>query len=92
MQCYLVENITCGETFSFYASIVFLSRQKRFENDGKETDKSSEGVHQFNVPNSKLPSTFQLLRVQGLPAWANTNTVSINDVIQVSENQLCLEF
>ncbi|XP_071934945.1 tyrosyl-DNA phosphodiesterase 1 [Coffea arabica] len=58
------------------------SKKKRFENNGKETDKSSEGIRQFNVPNSKLPSTFRLLRVQGLPAWANTNTVSINDVIQ----------
>jgi len=30
-----------------------------------------------------LPLTFRLMRVQGLPSWTNTSSVSIQDVIQV---------
>ncbi|KAG8634391.1 tyrosyl-DNA phosphodiesterase 1 isoform X2 [Manihot esculenta] len=41
-----------------------------------------ESIRNFRVPNDKLPLTFRLLKVQGLPAWANTSCVSINDVIQ----------
>ncbi|KAJ1408098.1 Tyrosyl-DNA phosphodiesterase I [Sesbania bispinosa] len=41
-----------------------------------------EAIRDFHVPNDKIPSTFRLLRVQGLPSWANTSCVSINDVIQ----------
>ncbi|KAK7308146.1 hypothetical protein VNO77_41743 [Canavalia gladiata] len=43
---------------------------------------SSEGLRNFHVPNDRIPSTFRLLRVQGLPPWANTSCVSIGDVIQ----------
>ncbi|CAK9146811.1 unnamed protein product [Ilex paraguariensis] len=43
---------------------------------------SSEAIRHFNIPKDKLPSTFRLLKVQGLPTWANTNAVSIGDVIQ----------
>ncbi|KAL2501470.1 tyrosyl-DNA phosphodiesterase 1 [Forsythia ovata] len=35
----------------------------------------------------KLHSTFRLLRVKELPEWANTNVVSISDVIQLEEYQ-----
>lgn len=42
-----------------------------------------EAIHHFRVPNDKLPQTFRLLNVQGLPQWANTSCVSIRDVIQV---------
>lgn len=49
----------------------------------------AEAVRHFNIPNEKLPHTFRLLRVQGLPAWANTSAVSIDDVIQVRDQ---LEF
>lgn len=42
-----------------------------------------EAIRHFHVPNDKLPQTFQLLNVQGLPQWANTSCVSIRDVIQV---------
>lgn len=44
---------------------------------------SLEGIRQFKVSNDKIPLSFRLLRVQGLPSWANTNAVSITDVIQV---------
>ncbi|KAL3519526.1 hypothetical protein ACH5RR_017675 [Cinchona calisaya] len=58
------------------------SKKKQLEKNGKDIENSSEGICQFKVSNFKLPLTFQLLRVQELPPWANTNTVSINDVIQ----------
>lgn len=45
---------------------------------------SSEGIRSFVIPKSKLPSTFRLLRVKDLPEWANTNAVSITDVIRVN--------
>ncbi|KAF7840668.1 tyrosyl-DNA phosphodiesterase 1 isoform X1 [Senna tora] len=45
-------------------------------------DTSAEAIRHFHVPNYKIPSTFRLLHVKGLPPWANTSCVSINDVIQ----------
>ncbi|XP_028767822.1 tyrosyl-DNA phosphodiesterase 1 isoform X2 [Neltuma alba] len=45
-------------------------------------DTSAEAIRHFHVPNHELPSTFRLLSVKGLPQWANTSCVSINDVIQ----------
>lgn len=36
----------------------------------------------FNIPKEIWSSTFQLMRVQGLPTWANAGSVSISDVIQ----------
>ncbi|XP_027361209.1 tyrosyl-DNA phosphodiesterase 1 isoform X2 [Abrus precatorius] len=45
-------------------------------------DSSVEAIRNFHVPNDQIPSTFRLLRVQGLPTWANTSCVSIGDVIQ----------
>ncbi|XP_061354447.1 tyrosyl-DNA phosphodiesterase 1 isoform X2 [Gastrolobium bilobum] len=41
-----------------------------------------EAIRDFHVPNDKIPSTFRLLRVNGLPPWANTSCVSIGDVIK----------
>lgn len=46
-------------------------------------DNNSEAIRHFSVCKDKVPSTFRLLRVQGLPAWANTSSVSIGDVIRV---------
>ncbi|XP_057962471.1 tyrosyl-DNA phosphodiesterase 1 isoform X5 [Malania oleifera] len=48
-------------------------------------DNSSEAIRHFNVSDDILPLTFRLLRVQGLPAWANTSSVSIGDVVQWPE-------
>ncbi|KAL2244896.1 UNVERIFIED_CONTAM: Tyrosyl-DNA phosphodiesterase 1 [Sesamum indicum] len=50
--------------------------------DYNGTNTSSEGIRQFQISKDKLPSTFRLLRVKELPEWANTNAVSISDVIQ----------
>ncbi|XP_019169528.1 PREDICTED: tyrosyl-DNA phosphodiesterase 1 [Ipomoea nil] len=52
------------------------------KNDGQETESSEEAIRHFVVPKDKLPQTFRLLRVRELPAWANTNAVSIHDIIQ----------
>nr|GMD06926.1 tyrosyl-DNA phosphodiesterase 1 [Ipomoea batatas] len=52
------------------------------KNDGQETESSGEAIRHFVVPKDKLPQTFRLLRVRELPGWANTNAVSIHDVIQ----------
>ncbi|WJX81537.1 tyrosyl-DNA phosphodiesterase 1, variant 2 [Trifolium repens] len=43
---------------------------------------SEEAIRDFRVADDQIPSTFRLLRVQGLPPWANTSCVSISDVIQ----------
>lgn len=45
--------------------------------------RSTEPIRYFSPPNDKLPSTFRLMKVKGLPPWANTNAVSIGDVVQV---------
>ncbi|XP_059437663.1 tyrosyl-DNA phosphodiesterase 1 [Corylus avellana] len=45
-------------------------------------ESSEKAIQRFQVPNDKLPWTFRLLQVKGLPAWANTSCVSIRDVIQ----------
>ncbi|KAL0442896.1 UNVERIFIED_CONTAM: Tyrosyl-DNA phosphodiesterase 1 [Sesamum latifolium] len=50
--------------------------------DNKGANTSSEGIRQFQISKDKLPSMFRLLRVKELPEWANTNAVSISDVIQ----------
>jgi hypothetical protein len=44
---------------------------------------SEEAIRDFRVADDQIPSTFRLLRVQGLPPWANTSCVSLSDVIQV---------
>ncbi|XP_058768461.1 tyrosyl-DNA phosphodiesterase 1-like [Vicia villosa] len=41
-----------------------------------------EAIRDFHVPEDQIPCTFRLLRVQRLPPWANTSSVSISDVIQ----------
>ncbi|XP_058092682.1 tyrosyl-DNA phosphodiesterase 1 isoform X2 [Magnolia sinica] len=41
-----------------------------------------EAIRRFRVDKNELPLTFRLMRVQGLPAWANSSSVSIGDVIQ----------
>ena len=56
-------------------------------NSGQSKSKGEsceEAIRDFRVSNDKLPSTFRLLRVKELPAWANTSCVSIGDVIQVT--------
>nr|XP_016493900.1 PREDICTED: tyrosyl-DNA phosphodiesterase 1-like isoform X2 [Nicotiana tabacum] len=58
------------------------SEKNMLHNNGQETESSVEAIHQFRVPKRKLPLTFRLMRVRELPAWANTEAVSINDVIQ----------
>ncbi|KAI3863098.1 hypothetical protein MKW98_015556 [Papaver atlanticum] len=54
-------------------------------NQGQTSFDSHDGsgtIRQFDVAKSKLPLGFRLLRVKGLPSWANSSTVSIQDVIQ----------
>lgn len=42
-----------------------------------------EAIRHFRVPKERLSLTFRLMQVQGLPAWANSSSVTIGDVIQV---------
>ncbi|KAH7545799.1 hypothetical protein FEM48_Zijuj01G0132100 [Ziziphus jujuba var. spinosa] len=51
-------------------------------NSLSKRDTDGEAIRHFQVPKDKLPLTFRLLRVQGLPQWANTSCVSIGDVIE----------
>lgn len=53
------------------------------EGDGSD-DVEEEAIRGFVPPSEKLPWTFRLLSVNGLPDWANTSCVSINDVVEVS--------
>ncbi|KAM0036624.1 putative phosphodiesterase I [Helianthus debilis subsp. tardiflorus] len=41
-----------------------------------------EAIRNFKPPKDKIPLTFRLMRLKGLQPWANTNSVSIGDVIQ----------
>ncbi|XP_021766943.1 tyrosyl-DNA phosphodiesterase 1-like isoform X1 [Chenopodium quinoa] len=43
---------------------------------------TEEALRDFHVSNDSLPSTFRLMKVQGLPEWANTSCVSIDNVIE----------
>ena len=49
----------------------------------RDNGEDVEGIRRFRVSDDELPLTFRLLRVQGLPQWANTSCVSIGDVVQV---------
>ncbi|XP_031500494.1 tyrosyl-DNA phosphodiesterase 1 [Nymphaea colorata] len=51
-------------------------------NPGCGKSKSAEAIAHFRVSDNMLPSTFRLLRVQGLPTWANTSTVALDDIIK----------
>ena len=45
--------------------------------------RSNERMHSVG-PSNDVPSlTFRLMRVQGLPSWANSSSVTVQDVIQV---------
>ncbi|KAL0709534.1 hypothetical protein Bca4012_016512 [Brassica carinata] len=56
------------------------AKKARKEGDGSDDD--VEAIRRFCPPSEKLHSTFRLLSVNGLPDWANTSCVSINDVIE----------
>lgn len=43
---------------------------------------SEETLRHFHIPDDKMPLTFRFLKGQGLPEWANTSCVSIDDVIK----------
>lgn len=43
---------------------------------------SEEALRHFHVSDDRLPSTFRLMKVRGLPEWANTSCVSIDDVME----------
>ncbi|TYJ12942.1 hypothetical protein E1A91_A10G016300v1 [Gossypium mustelinum] len=55
---------------------------KAEDKNSNQEQNSVEAIRGFCVSNDKLPHTFRLLKVQGLPTWANTNSVSIGDVIE----------
>ncbi|KAJ0081227.1 hypothetical protein Patl1_11058 [Pistacia atlantica] len=56
--------------------------RREVEPEHEEGGNCEEAIRNFRVSSDKLPLTYQLLQVQGLPAWANTSCVSIRDVIQ----------
>lgn len=52
----------------------------------QSTTASSKGMKticDYSFPKDRLPFIFRLMRVQGLPSWANSSSVAIDDVIQV---------
>ncbi|CAH2072705.1 unnamed protein product [Thlaspi arvense] len=56
-------------------------KARKAETQGNDDD-DVEAIRRFCLPDEKLPSTFRLMNVNGLPDWANTSCVSINDVIE----------
>ncbi|KAD3337938.1 hypothetical protein R6Q59_027298 [Mikania micrantha] len=56
--------------------------QSEMNNDMQDKEINVEAICNFKPPNDKIPLTFRLMRVKGLQSWANTNSVSIGDVIQ----------
>jgi tyrosyl-DNA phosphodiesterase-1 len=45
--------------------------------------KNNQRMHSVSPLKDMLSLTFRLMRVQGLPSWTNTSSVTIQDVIQV---------
>ncbi|KAF9588080.1 hypothetical protein IFM89_007321, partial [Coptis chinensis] len=87
------ESVLVEERVIVETQEVGLKRKRQIEDDeayartlqvetGLAFHKDSEEIRHFSVPKDKLPLTFQLLRVRGLPSWANTSSVSIGDVIR----------
>ncbi|XP_076922636.1 tyrosyl-DNA phosphodiesterase 1-like [Bidens hawaiensis] len=56
--------------------------QSEMNNDIQGNEISVEAIRDFKPPKDKIPQMFRLMRVKGLQSWANTNSVSIGDVIQ----------
>ncbi|KAI3829368.1 hypothetical protein L1987_03490 [Smallanthus sonchifolius] len=56
--------------------------QSEMNNDIQDKERNVEAICNFKPPKDKIPQTFRLMRVKGLQPWANTNSVSIGDVIQ----------
>lgn len=46
-----------------------------------------EAIRHFSVPKDGLSLIFRLMQVQGVPAWANSFSVAIQDVIQVKSKR-----
>ncbi|KDP20800.1 hypothetical protein JCGZ_21271 [Jatropha curcas] len=59
-----------------------VANRSKLETENNGQGNCEEAICKFHVPDDKLPLIFRLLKVQGLPAWANTSCVSINDVVQ----------
>lgn len=57
-------------------------QERKYVHSQSSEDNSVEAIRNFRLTNDQVPTTFRLLRVQGLPSWANTSCVSIADVIQ----------
>ena len=74
----MIETKTCNQAGG--RSVVEYKSDHSQSGEGS----SGEAIRHFCVPNNELPLTFRLLCVQGLPPWANTSCVSIDDVIQVT--------
>ncbi|KAI7729884.1 hypothetical protein M8C21_010024, partial [Ambrosia artemisiifolia] len=56
--------------------------QSDINNDIQDKEIFVEAIRNFKPPKDKISQTFRLMRVKGLQPWANTNSVSIGDVIQ----------
>ncbi|KAK1375167.1 Tyrosyl-DNA phosphodiesterase 1 [Heracleum sosnowskyi] len=56
--------------------------QAEINNGSPVHGRSTETIRYFSPTKNKLPSTFRLMKVKGLPPWANTSAVSIGDVVQ----------
>ncbi|GAB4826670.1 hypothetical protein Ancab_033566 [Ancistrocladus abbreviatus] len=75
-----------NETPNAHSSVIRSSGHSPSKRRNTSSSNVEEAISDFNVSNEELPLTFRLMRVQGLPAWANTTCVSIGDVVQSVQN------
>ena len=73
---------------SYKLSIPLPYMQTEMNGDVQDTESSVEAIRYFKPPNDKMSSTFRLMRVKGLQPWANTSSVSVGDVIKVTNHCL----
>lgn len=76
---------SCSSSHDILAKVkVESGKSSSFErNEGCGKSKGAEAISHFSVSDDTLPSTFQLLKVQDLPTWANTSAVALDDIIEV---------
>ncbi|CAN6452176.1 unnamed protein product [Victoria cruziana] len=75
---------SCSSSHDILAKVkVESGKSSSFErNEGCGKSEGAEAIAHFSVSDDTLPSTFQLLKVQDLPTWANTSAVALDDIIE----------
>lgn len=80
------KNVNKQDTFTLKRKRPVLDGEACLRSMQLETNVAScgklEPIRHFGVDKDRFSLTFRLLQVKGLPSWANTSSVSIEDVIE----------